>query len=369
MIRPDSARVLTPILKIRMAKQIAVGKPPGPAAHVMLFWPGQWQRRQHEQRLSLQLPRRDGRVNLPLPGTGGLHVFCIERPVPNRQRHTHPLPDGTRSVSVFLVNQRPAGPTRDLNTVFQATLQVRSADGFVARPDMRGADGQDPDERIGSLQYRDVAEYAVGHNVATRVTVRDGRCDEITTEWVPTYDVARVAATHVSGLTVGMDELAAATTPADLQRMLAELPTAYRAWPGVQRQTPLDTAALRETSNFLLNRAEMACGRIESGIAALADPAVFLAFTTANRAMAMAARRRRPDDAPKWRTFQLAFVLLNICGVADGHHEDREKVDLLFFPTGGGKTEAYLGLAAFTLILRRLRNGGDGGVGNGNGCC
>ena len=35
---------------------------------------------------------------------------------------------------------------------------------------------------------------------------------------------------------------------------------------------------------------------------------------------------------------------------------DREIVDLLFFPTGGGKTEAYLGLAAFTLVLRRLRN-------------
>jgi hypothetical protein len=44
--------------------------------------------------------------------------------------------------------------------------------------------------------------------------------------------------------------------------------------------------------------------------------------------------------------------------LADGKHADREVVDLLFFPTGGGKTEAYLGLAAFTLVLRRLRNPG-----------
>ena len=42
---------------------------------------------------------------------------------------------------------------------------------------------------------------------------------------------------------------------------------------------------------------------------------------------------------------------------------DREVVDLLFFPTGGGKTEAYLGLAAFTLVLRRLRSPGIASAG------
>ena len=60
-------------------------------------------------------------------------------------------------------------------------------------------------------------------------------------------------------------------------------------------------------------------------------------------------------EAPAWRPFQLAFILLNLAGIADSADADREIVDLLFFPTGGGKTEAYLGLAAFTLLLRRLR--------------
>lgn len=63
-------------------------------------------------------------------------------------------------------------------------------------------------------------------------------------------------------------------------------------------------------------------------------------------------------DEPKWRPFQLAFLLINIRGVVDPTHSDRSLVDLLFFPTGGGKTEAYLGLAAFTVLLRRLRNPG-----------
>ena len=54
----------------------------------------------------------------------------------------------------------------------------------------------------------------------------------------------------------------------------------------------------------------------------------------------------------------MAFILLNLRGLSEPSHYDRGIVDLLFFPTGGGKTEAYLGLAAFTLILRRLRHPG-----------
>ena len=66
---------------------------------------------------------------------------------------------------------------------------------------------------------------------------------------------------------------------------------------------------------------------------------------------------------PAWRPFQLAFLLMNLKGIAEPTHPDREVVDLLFFPTGGGKTEAYLGLAAFTMVLRRLRNPGISSAG------
>jgi hypothetical protein len=95
--------------------------------------------------------------------------------------------------------------------------------------------------------------------------------------------------------------------------------------------------------------------RMRAGIAVLSDsPDALKAFQLANRAMAAAARKARPGE-PHWRLFQLAFVLLNISGIVNPNHADRERVDLLFFPTGGGKTEAYLGVAAFALVLRRLR--------------
>ena len=71
--------------------------------------------------------------------------------------------------------------------------------------------------------------------------------------------------------------------------------------------------------------------------------------------------REGGSGTPRWRAFQLAFILLNLPGIADPADPEREFVDLLFFPTGGGKTEAYLGLAAFTMVLRRLRNPGENG--------
>ena len=133
-----------------------------------------------------------------------------------------------------------------------------------------------------------------------------------------------------------------------------------------------------------LDDCDEALRRMRDGLSLIAsDSLVFEAFRFANRAMLMQREksvealnyqkgkgRVLDADKPAWRPFQLAFILLNLRGIVTPDSADREIVDLLWFPTGGGKTEAYLGLAAFTMGLRRLHEAtkkrpdtsGDGGV-------
>ena len=112
---------------------------------------------------------------------------------------------------------------------------------------------------------------------------------------------------------------------------------------------------------------KVAADRIQAGIDLLGDPTCLEAFRHREQD---AWRKRRADALGSCRVsdrkmsirpgdrFQLAFHSDEPQGIAEPGNADREIVDLLFFPTGGGKTEAYLGLAAFTLVLRRLRNPG-----------
>jgi hypothetical protein len=163
-----------------------------------------------------------------------------------------------------------------------------------------------------------------------------------------------------------MEALASANDAVTLRQMVGPMVTAYESWISKQGKTPLQGRA-EQVSQKLLQNADRARQRIAAGLTALDDPDVLDAFRLMNRVIATARRQQLSQEEgkpaaefepPSWRPFQLAFILLNLVSIAEPEHPDREVVDLLFFPTGGGKTEAYLGLAAFALVLRRLRNPG-----------
>ena len=332
--------------------------------------PPRWQRTNREEAVSLALPLPGKPLEEPVPGSNGLQVVVTVRPVQDAASFGGQVPKGTLCVSVFLVNKRtPAGDgAPDPAFAFQAALEITSPVPLVRRPNLRGQESDDWDESVASLQYCDAFEYAVGHNVSTRVIVgADGHCREVHTRWIPTAEVERVAPADISGVELGMEALAALTDGADAQQKLGGLVSLYREWIGLQKaKVPSSPKQHKQTGDDLLKRAGVAANRIEGGIKLLTDPVVLDAFRMANRVMALSQRRRRLIEGtlagaikpPRWRPFQLAFLLMNLRGIAEPGHADREVVDLLFFPTGGGKTEAYLGLAAFTLVLRRLRNPG-----------
>jgi hypothetical protein len=318
------------------------------------------------KQLEIPLSGSSSPIYLDVPNSDGLQLVVSVRSVTSEEL----VPAGTRSVSVFLVNHRRPSPDqkRDAGYAFQTNLIIQTADSFVPRPNLRGRDGDDWDEKVADLQYRDDYEYAVGHNVsAIAVANPNGGCQEVRTAWIPTADVEKVIATQVKNVEVGMEALAAAPTAEALRNLLSPMVSAYSQWIDEQRvKCPTGQKRLGVAKD-LLDRAGIAKDRIAAGLSALDDPQVLDAFRIANRAIALAIRQRAthkknitPESVapPTWRPFQLAFLLMNLVGIANPEHSDRELVDLLFFPTGGGKTEAYLGLAAFTLVLRRLRHPG-----------
>src|SRR6185437_10582989 len=328
-----------------------------------------WHRTGNAKDLLLDVPAETTHpAEKDVPDSKGLRVALSVRPIQTDGKDGG-IPKGTRAVSVFLINRRAPTPdeVRDEAWAFQARLEVGCDDGFVPRPNLRSLQSNDWDERVADLQYRDVCEYAVGHSVSTDACMDCGTCKEIHTCWIPDAEVERVAPAKIGSVELSMEALAELASPDDAEARLSPLVEQYKAWITLQQhQVPATPKKRKETGEELLKRAGNAARRIEQGIALLKDKDCFEAFLIANRVMAAAGKRRLgtfqgKDPAavqPEWRPFQLAFILMNLPGIADGKHLDREMVDLLFFPTGGGKTEAYLGLAAFTLVHRRLENPG-----------
>jgi hypothetical protein len=317
-----------------------------------------WQRRPRQASVMVPLGRAEGPIVFKVPESGGLELHAVERQVVAEEL-TDRLPKGTRSVSVFLVNYRKPDEERpDHAYVFQAELVVRCDEPFVPRPDLRGSLAEEWDEQMADLHYSDASEYATGHGVSADWETVEGDCRSIRTTWIPAAEVEKTATVAVERVELSLDALGGLADGAAAKAALQPLVERYRAWIAVQQA---EIAKLpkkrRETAEELLRNAGIAADRIERGVAVLgADDDALDAFRVANRAVARALKKRLGIAVPAWRAFQLAFVLLNLPGLADPRDPHREIVDLLFFPTGGGKTEAYLGLAAFAMVIRRLRN-------------
>ncbi len=315
--------------------------------------------------------------------------------------------DGARIVDLSLINGQPIPAGKiDEARLYQASLTVTALDGtspvFVGHndPELSPPVKDDDDERRHlSLLYRARREYAHGRQCAVDADVRPGdvRAWRLRTTCFPDADVALTvpgATETMPGLLLDMARLGSAELASDeLVRALRPLVSGYRAWldeqqdrlgdAEVQRYAPAGEHALATARDFA-DRLDRAVDLLrKSGLAREA-------FRFANQAMALqrvrsevTRLRMSGDDTPleellrrlnvpamhSWRPFQLAFVLLCLPGLTDPNHEDAHRgpgddaqAQLLFFPTGGGKTEAYLGLTAYTVAIRRLQ----GVVGSGD---
>lgn len=308
--------------------------------------------------------------------------------------------NGDRLVTLFIVNgQEEPEENKDSAWVFQPEVIVRpiaeaSDTAIFKRRLAITSQGDDPERDALEMVYRRQVEFAVGHGVAVHAETTADNPDcasEVRTSIMPQYEVP---VTETPGLRpedrpamqkmiaegyLDMEHLAAMERD-ELVSALRIIADDYADWIEDQAaRIGADVVGHDAQASAALERCKEIKKRLEEGIGVLADKSdenALKAFRFANRAMArqrvhsiyaLARRRGETKDVEdfnerknrSWRPFQLAFVLLSLPSLADPLHVDRTKphealADLLWFPTGGGKTEAYLGVAAFAMAIRRL---------------
>lgn len=308
-------------------------------------------------------------------------------------------------VSIFLVNSTSCtGRPRTEDHVFQPQIRVRCHEGAQLVPIDEDRVARDQEEENSlSLLYRDRRTLARGHlcsalwretdperphasipspNAApfrwvdgdalfSEAVQRDFSPPEVRSEYLPVVPVNAPDKGWLMELdapTLDPAVLAETWDAQSLRNALEPLADGYQIWIRAREQTlPELSNDERQSGQRHLDDCNRALSRIRAGINSLiSDADARLAFCFANRAMAMQSLWTKGTVNPWW-PFQIAFQLVNLPALQHRDHPDREICDLLWFPTGGGKTEAYLGLAAFTMAHRRLtaRRVGraDGGAG------
>ena len=307
-------------------------------------------------------------------------------------------------ITLFLVNdQQEPDIRKDSAWVFQPELMAEGVDSEAVihkRHTILELSGTDPavkaENDLLAMLYRRHVEFAVGHGIGVHVDVSPdpNHAIRVRTKVVPAYEVPKTtppspddselnpAFAKLEGLVLDMKLLAEAN-PKQYRANFKLLIEAYQDWI-VREESRIDDPAeglthFKHVAQQTIARCRTTLKRIEAGLELLGkDDRAALAFQFMNRAMWLqrthslfAERVRRGDEKPdmgtidipehrSWYPFQLAFILLNLPGITELDHPERSEspdavADLLWFPTGGGKTEAYLGLTAYTLGLRRLQ--------------
>ncbi len=293
-----------------------------------------------------------------------------------------PFLDG-RILTVTLFNRqrldrddplRPRAQDLAERSLFEARLEcVVEAGELVEYPRVDPSLLTEEEQEL-ELQYADRRIYAVGHGAAVDWRLEPGRCARLRSEFMPATDTPLVTVDTGDDAALDIPRLAAASRPEELARFVA----AYGAWVAEQREAAagLQAAGEREAAARIRGRMDVALARMQRAVDLLrADRIVAESFRLANRAMleqmrqadraeGQADRADGKEAGPRsyrWRPFQLAFLLTVMESAVREDDDHRDVLDLIWFPTGGGKTEAYLGLIAFLIVWRRLQHPGAGG--------
>lgn len=251
-------------------------------------------------------------------------------------------------------------------TLFEVELKCIVENGVVGVYPSKNKQLLTDEEKEIELRYKDHKIYAVGHGAAVNWTEINHGKMLIESDFMPTVEVPQVTANTAGKNSIVLEFrfLGECETNAEVIPHLKEFLQDYKSWIFNQEEkVNNEDDDDKETANKILSRIYIANKRIEKGIFILEkDDAAKTAFALANKSMLaqmIASDRAKgkiyDENNYKWRPFQIAFVLMVLESMTNEDSEYRDTLDLIWFPTGGGKTEAYLGLMAFLFVYRRLK--------------
>ena len=298
---------------------------------------------------------------------------------------------GEKLVSITAVLKHQGSEAKE--DLFQVEIEVEIlGQGYIGNPDRsRFVKKSDFEQEEIEILYRHAGSFATGHGLAATwdesAVSHEMTLKKVKATAIPTF-YQELLSTEVSDISLSMKQISEAHTGAELLAMLSPLITGYETWISIEEEKHLRLPnQLKLASERLVAKTRAILERMQRGLNIICNennPDAFEAFKIANQAMFEQQRsvrlglREFDDDKAKplrfnpviepserygfWRPFQMGFILLSLAGIVDEFDENRETVDLIFFPTGGGKTEAYLGLAAFTIVHRRLTDSSHSGA-------
>ena len=260
---------------------------------------------------------------------------------------------------------------RNALSLFEVHLECIIESGEVGSYPSVDPNLLDAEDQELELQYKHKHIYAVGHGTAADWDEAGGHVKKIKIDFLPRVEVPQVSVDAEGHFTDVLSLEFLSRLPENARNICDDLyrfVSAYEEW---VRQQIASVCALSKyeqgVASRITARMEEAVSRMKTGVQLiLKDANVTRSFGLANKAMYLQMKQydrvqRKADRTYRWRPFQLAFLLMVIESVINEDSAFRDTLDLIWFPTGGGKTEAYLGLIAFLIVLRRLRYPASGG--------
>lgn len=301
------------------------------------------------------------------------------------------------SLTVMLVNGIENSSAKARECIFQSRIEISSDNNeffFIESNPNPNPEYMDDEEKSLELLYRHKRIYATGLGTSADWEISENGTGRLWTDFFPVKEIPAMSFSLPTNDYVKDEELSMKYL-SDLDQTdrevklesMKKLVDLYSEWiSGLEATAATLDQRYEAATTKNIKECKRAAQRMYDGIETLrTNDNAYIAFLLANRAMFMQRIHiqkqgdmsrenadRYPDDTEisdwlcnldyfeeddgncRWRPFQIAFLLMDVNSIVDENGDDRSIVDLIWFPTGGGKTEAYLGLTAFTIFYRKL---------------